>query len=311
MALYLLLPFFEKPGWCINNSDIDTSTSNGYWYCQNADRTIANSHIPKLPPNVTNSIYIGCLLILLWFTKARDVYRKRDGSDLIWVQCGLIIAAIIDLCITITVVNIDGLDRTEIGVRLFIYPYLNSFIRPVIFTLGVRSVKSFWRRYLIVIMGSLPMFIFIMCYVFYFAWMGNRLFAGTIEGVEYFSGLNNSFFYMFVLLTTSNFPDVMLPSYAQARHFSIFYITYLIVGLFLLMNLLLAIFYSSYQERVDASIDGFKNNRNTFLVTLFRKYDVKKEEKIDKEGVFNITKEIHSLIIGKDEVSDEMEMTKL
>ena len=41
------------------------------------------------------------------------------------------------------------------------------------------------------------------------------------------------------------------------------------------------------------------------------KYDVKKEEKIDKEGVFNITKEIHSLIIGKDEVSDEMEMTKL
>lgn len=304
MALYLLLPFFEKPGWCIGDPSIDINTTKGFWYCQNADATIANSHIPKLPVNVTNSVYVICLLILLWFTKARDVYRKRDASDLIWLQCGLIIVAIIDLFITIAVVNISGEDKSNTGVDMFLYPYINSFIRPVIFTLGVRTVKSFWRRYIIVIIGSMPMFVFIMCYVFYFAWMGNRLFAGTIEGVEYFSGLNNSFFYMFVLLTTSNFPDVMLPSYAQGRHFALFYVTYLIVGLFLLMNLLLAIFYSNYQERVDASIDGFKNNRNTFLVTLFRKYDLKKKEEIDKDGVFSITKEIHSLIIGKDEVSD-------
>lgn len=86
-------------------------------------------------------------------------------------------------------------------------------IRPLLFTLQVRTVKSFWRRYLSVIKGSLPMVIFIMIYVFYFAWMGNRLFAGTIEGVQNFSDLNDSFFYMFVLLTTSNYPDVMLPSY--------------------------------------------------------------------------------------------------
>ena len=99
--------------------------------------------------------------------------------------------------------------------------------------------------------------IFIILYVFYFAWMGNRLFAGTIEGVENFANLNDSFFYMFVLLTTSNFPDVMLPSYAQERRFSIFFITYLVIGLFMLMNLLLAIFYSNYQVQVDAAMDKF------------------------------------------------------
>ena len=98
-------------------------------------------------------------------------------------------------------------------IKFFIYPYLNAFIRPVLFTLTIRSVKSFWRRYLIVIKGSAPMVAFILVYVFYFAWMGSRLFAGTIEGVETFSNLNDSFFYMFVLLTTSNYPDVMLPSY--------------------------------------------------------------------------------------------------
>ena len=155
------------------------------------------------------------------------------------------------------------------------------------------------------------MFVFIMCYVFYFAWMGNRLFSGTIEGVEYFSGLNDSFFFMFVLLTTSNYPDVMLPSYAQGRHFAFFYVTYLIVGLFLFMNLLLAIFYSTYQEQVDKSLDQFRESRNTYLITLYRKYDENKDEKIDKQGVKQLTKEIHSLINGLDEKSEQFEMTEL
>lgn len=90
------------------------------------------------------------------------------------------------------------------------------------------------------------MVMFIVLFVFYFAWMGNRLFSGTIEGVESFATLNDSFFYMFVLLTTSNFPDIMLPAYGQQRRYSVFFIVYLMIGLFMLMNLLLAIFYAHY-----------------------------------------------------------------
>ena len=38
------------------------------------------------------------------------------------------------------------------------------------------------------------------------------------------------------------------------------------------MNLLLAIFYANYQERVEASIDKFYQTRNDYLIRLFRKY---------------------------------------
>ena len=136
------------------------------------------------------------------------------------------------------------------------------------------------------------------------------MFAGTIEGVENFADLNDSFFYMFVLLTTSNYPDVMLPSYAQQRRYSIFFITYLVIGLFMLMNLLLAIFYSSYQERVDAAIDKFQKERNDFLIRLYRKYQGDdKSSGIDKEGVFQLTQEIHSLINGHDSKKEDLDMT--
>ena len=33
MVLYLLLPFFEKPGWCLNNATIDETTDDGFWFC--------------------------------------------------------------------------------------------------------------------------------------------------------------------------------------------------------------------------------------------------------------------------------------
>mmetsp|Transcript_28572 Transcript_28572/g.35351 ORF Transcript_28572/g.35351 Transcript_28572/m.35351 type:complete len:150 (-) Transcript_28572:1401-1850(-) len=147
-----------------------------------------------------------------------------------------------------------------------------------------------------VIKGSLPMVIFILIYVFYFAWMGNRLFSGTIEGVENFSTLDDSFFYMFVLLTTSNFPDIMLPSYGQQRHYSFFFIIYLTIGLFMLLNLLLAIFYANYQERVEASIDRNVENRNDFLIRLFRMYA--SEGCVNKDCVKEILQEVHSICQG-------------
>ena len=156
------------------------------------------------------------------------------------------------------------------------------------------------------IVGSLPMVIFILLFVFYFAWMGNRLFSGTIEGVENFSTLDDSFFFMFVLLTTSNFPDIMLPAYGQQRHFALFFVIYLTIGLFLLMNLLLAIFYANYQERVEASIDRFLETRNDYLIRLFRQYAT--GGKVDKSGVREILQEVHSMLNGKDTKGDDLKL---
>ena len=219
----------------------------------------------------------------------RDSYRKRNEiGDTLTLQLWLIGISICNLLISIVVVSVKWStnERKNPWVGFFIYPYFDIFIRPVLFSLMIRSVKSFWRRYLTVIVGSLPMVILIMVYVFYFGWIGNRLFAGTLEGVKNFSNLNDSFFYMFVLLTTSNFPDVMLTSYERERRYGIFFFVYLMIGLFMLMNLLLAIFYSNYTDRVDASIDRFQQRRNKFFVQLFRIYDVNRKGEIGKAEVF-------------------------
>jgi len=56
-------------------------------------------------------------------------------------------------------------------------------LRPILITLMIRNIRSFWRRYVLVIKGSMPMVLFILVYVIFFAWLGRRLYSGTIEGV--------------------------------------------------------------------------------------------------------------------------------
>lgn len=64
-----------------------------------------------------------------------------------------------------------------------------------------------------VMFDSISMIIFILFYVLFFALLGMRLFGGSVEGVQYFSSFVDASFSMLVLLTTANFPNIMLPAY--------------------------------------------------------------------------------------------------
>ena len=53
-----------------------------------------------------------------------------------------------------------------------------------------------------------------------------------------------------VLITTSNFPDVMLQAYNTSTWFTIYFIFFIVFGVFFLMNVLLAVIFDNYKRRV-------------------------------------------------------------
>uniref|UniRef100_A0AAY4ETL7 Voltage-dependent calcium channel protein TPC1 n=1 Tax=Denticeps clupeoides TaxID=299321 RepID=A0AAY4ETL7_9TELE len=62
----------------------------------------------------------------------------------------------------------------------------------------------------------------------------------------YFNTLENSIVSLFVLLTTANFPDVMMPAYSRNRWSCVFFIIYLSIELYFIMNLLLAVVFDTF-----------------------------------------------------------------
>lgn len=193
----------------------------------------------------------------------------------------------------------------------YVYPWAAAFIRPFYMIVTIRLIRDYWHRYLLVMTDSMPMVLFIVVYMLYFSWMGQRLFSGTLEGVQYFGSFGDSVFNMLVLMTTSNFPDIMLPAYQISRWNALFFLSYLVIGLFLLMNLLLAIFYSNFKNRFEEKLGKQDEERSDFLHLEFMKFGGDKGY-LDQKETYKMFMMTHGLAtftnqeITDDEILNEM-----
>ena len=65
------------------------------------------------------------------------------------------------------------------------------------------------------------------------------------------SSVGQTFYELFILLTTANFPDVMLPAYNVGWTESIIFIVFLTVGLYFFLNIILASVFNVFKGRIE------------------------------------------------------------
>lgn len=172
----------------------------------------------------------------------KDVYRKDTVS--IRNQRMMLVITIF-FCLVDCLVVMFNMGNPK-PIRDYSYPWLTEMLKPILAVGLSRPVRSYFKRFWYVMKGSFTMVIFIVAFVYFFSYAGIELFAGSVEGGQTFTGMRQAYDTLFITITTSNYPNVMLPSYGANRLTSFFFLIYMTLGLFLFMNLMLAIIYNSY-----------------------------------------------------------------
>ena len=110
-------------------------------------------------------------------------------------------------------------------------------------------------------------------YIGVFALIGYCLFKFSLEGFIYFPTTGEAYYQMLILMTTANFPDVMLPAYNEHRYTSLFFIVYLLIGLYFLLNMLISIMFDNYKMFLVARVVQRSRSRVSVILGYFDRVD--------------------------------------
>ncbi|XP_077381214.1 two pore segment channel 3 isoform X2 [Festucalex cinctus] len=98
----------------------------------------------------------------------------------------------------------------------------------------------------------LSVFLLFIFSILIFSLMALKLFnkrgLKTSDGSPYFSDYVDAVFDLYVLVTTANSPDVMMPAYDASSAFAIFFIVYILVNTFIFMSVFLAVVFNNYKK---------------------------------------------------------------
>jgi two pore calcium channel protein len=122
----------------------------------------------------------------------------------------------------------------------------------------IRTVREAMTKMWNVVMEAKGVIALLLLLLVFYSWIGVIIYEGTEEGELYFATFGDAFWNMLILLTSANFPDIMLPVYKLNRWYCWFFITFVIFGLFFLVNLMIAVFYNNYRKQVEKRAKRFQ-----------------------------------------------------
>ncbi|CAD8143694.1 unnamed protein product [Paramecium pentaurelia] len=220
--IYLIITIFQRPTWC---NFIDYQE-----YC-----SIYNGQ--KIPTMVDfylpiNLYYCVEILIILYLCLSKVFKATIIGSE------NKKRFAIAQLIITILIIINDIIvmiqeNNSQINISLL--------MKPILIVLQKRTLRSTIFHYCQIINKGKEIYYLMIFSLTFFAGLGSAIFQQK-------DNISQEIIILFVLQTTVNSPDIYLPYYGESRAYVAYFILFQFINTILIINLVLAFFYSSYKD---------------------------------------------------------------
>uniref|UniRef100_A0A668V6M6 Ion transport domain-containing protein n=1 Tax=Oreochromis aureus TaxID=47969 RepID=A0A668V6M6_OREAU len=100
----------------------------------------------------------------------------------------------------------------------------------------------------------------------------------NINGTPYFTSYLEIMFDLYVLVTTANSPDVMMPAYNANFFFAVFFIVYILINTYIFMSVFLAVVYNSYKKYLKEEVRQLVRAKRHKMVRAFGVLQEQREE---------------------------------
>lgn len=274
----LMLSFFEYPS--------SLSLSSDYRFRD------VTWHISQPPCGLTEGIEILCLLVFLVDCYAKFYllgWRRFVARPWFLLYAFMVIVSFIDIVISLSFCDHRG---DPLPMSLGYTLRIRRFFRPLFFLISSSVMKKFTKAAVLTLPQIFTVLFLLALHVYVFAMLGLLVFPrsppfvnGTnetehapqnssnstfnmnyshyehLESRKYFDNIFDALTSLLVLLTTANHPDVMIPIYQFNRFSSLYFIIFLGIGAFIILNLLIAATYNQFRGFFQKSLQSSLHRR--------------------------------------------------
>ncbi|KAL7215999.1 hypothetical protein ACSBR1_028029 [Camellia fascicularis] len=275
----IVLNFLEKPLWCAEYSAYSCSNREYYFLGQ----------LPYLT-GAESLVYEGVTLIILMIHTFFPI--SYEGFHIYW-KSHLNQLKVIFLLILVADLIVYALYLSPVAfysLPLRIAPY----IRVVFFILNVREL----RESILILAGMLSTYFNVVALGFLFllfsSWVAYVMFEDTEQGKTVFTSFGTTLYQMFVLFTTSNNPDAWIPAYKASRWYCLYFVLYVLLGVYFVTNLILAVVYDSFKSQLAKQVSEKDRTRKRILGKVFNLIDKNNCGYLNKEQCIHLFEELNN-----------------
>lgn len=215
LVVYVLLTFFECPGWAVDREHFVYSHPKEY----------PVFGLPVLSRWWAAGIELACLFVLIFELTLRIVAQGPRRFFRYWrTSCPMnaarrvqsvyflvLLAALIDALATLATPQMSIMAAPYLRLACIV---LHSDVLLLHLYAAARTLPSLFSVAFV-----------LAAFLLFFGWLGLLIFRDTAEGKQYMPSLSEAMWSLLILMTTANYPDVMMPAYADQRA-AVFYFAY-------------------------------------------------------------------------------------
>ena len=270
LFIYGILMFFEKPWFCYDEATFPLPSF--FKFSKDCEEKIVFNGFPFINHYAIRGIEFTITLIILiaQLFKYRNEYVLKDtniGMNKHYNIIQIILFISLFLCVIDLIISIITKK----------FPIVNFILRPFICIYMIRRIRRNWVSIGKILWKTKTVFIFLIIVIFLFSFIGFFLFRR--DGSDYFKEIHQTVLQLYILLSTCNFPDIMLDTFQISKWGIFYFIIYISINYFIILSYLKTLYYTKYYKvNKHDCLDIIKNiidndyNREIFKVKQFRKF---------------------------------------